>query len=398
MKSGEGPDSSVVAFPHDFQGLAGGDTGSSAMRSDLLATGRFEQRPDPAAGLCIIPALPCRKAGPRGLGVDWPAFPVDSVPMKPIKNHFFLVVLAGSTVFAQTNAQKQLQDAFVAEQQGRFDPAIRLTQSVIDSNQLQGVELGRAWIMLGAACEVEGKLTEAQAAFERALRILERDPQAAGDYASALDNYAGFYNDAGQDQIALELWNKTLAMWEKLGDHAALMRSLTKLAGLSIVQHRMRAARRYLERASQEMRLSPDLVADDLAILSETQAWLALAEGHASVAVAGFRRALEIVSRQHGEQHWLTGWEYMLCGKAYAQSGDLDRALENMRKGLAIIDHALGANNPKYFVAQIGYSQLLDQTGSHREAAQLRGAAEQASKDFYRGQCPGCTINVAGFR
>ena len=322
--------------------------------------------------------------------------------MKPTKNHRLLVLLAVvlecSTLFAQTNPHEQLRGALLVERQGRFDLAVRLTQSVIDSNQLQGVELGRAWIMLGVACEVEGKLNQAQAAFERALGVLKREPEAADDYASALDNYAGVYNDAGQIQIALSLWTKAVAMWEQLGDHAAMMRSLTKLAGLSLTQHRTRDARRYLERASQEMRRSRDPVADDLAILSETQAWLALTEGHVSAAITGYERALELVKREHGDQNWLTGWEYMLCGKAYAQSAELDRALENMRKGLAIIDHALGTNNPKYFVAQLGYSQVLDQAGSHLEAAQLRGAAEQASKDFYRGQCPGCTINVAGFR
>jgi tetratricopeptide (TPR) repeat protein len=318
-------------------------------------------------------------------------------PMKPTHN-LLLVVLACSTLFAETNPHQQLHEALLAEQQGRFDLAIRLTQSVLDSSQLHGVELGRAWIMLGVACEVEGKLNQAQAAFESALRVLKREPEAADDYASALDNYAGVYNDAGQVQLALSLWTKTLALWQELGDHAAVMRSLTNLAGLSLRQRRTRDARRYLERASQEMKLSRNLMADDLAVLCETQAWLALAEGHAAVAIAGYQRALELVHREHGDEHWLTGWEYMLCGKAYAQSGELDRALENMRKGLAILEHALGTNNPKYFIAQIAYSQLLDRAGSHRQAAQLREAAEQASKNFYRGQCPGCTINVAGFR
>jgi hypothetical protein len=69
-----------------------------------------------------------------------------------------------------------------------------------------------------------------------------------------------------------------------------------------------------------------------------------------------------------------------------------------MRMGLVILDHALGDKNPKYFMAQIAYSQILDRTGSHAEAAQVKAAAEQASKAFYRDQCVGCTISVAAFR
>ena len=308
------------------------------------------------------------------------------------------VLLACATVFAQTNPHEQLQNAFALEQQGDFDEAIAIVKTVTGSNQLGGVELGRACIMLGVAYGVKGNFNEAQAAFERALRILEGDPDGVGDYASALDNYAGLYSDTGQLEIATSMWTKALRLREKTGDHVALLRSFTKLAGVSLAQRRVRDAQQYLDRASAEMRLTRQPIEDDLAALVETQAWLSLAEGNAAAAAAGYGRALEISERVHGPGHWLTGWESMLCGKAYAQSGDMNQALENMRDGLDILDHALGRNNPKYLVAQIAYSQLLDRTGSHSEARRLRAAAEQARKDFYSGQCVGCTMNVNGFR
>ena len=69
-----------------------------------------------------------------------------------------------------------------------------------------------------------------------------------------------------------------------------------------------------------------------------------------------------------------------------------------MQTGLTILDHALGPKNPKYFAAELAYSRALDQFGLHAEAAQIHAAAEKASKDYYRGQCVGCTINVAAFR
>ncbi len=69
-----------------------------------------------------------------------------------------------------------------------------------------------------------------------------------------------------------------------------------------------------------------------------------------------------------------------------------------MQTGLHILDHALGQKNPKYFAAELAYAKVLDRCGLHAEAAQMRAAGEKGSKDYYGGQCAGCTINAAAFR
>ena|ERR1700678_945303 len=316
--------------------------------------------------------------------------------MRYTKKILLTLLLANSPLYAQANPHQSLHDALLLEQQGQYDHAINLVEQVIHSEQLHGVDLGRAWILLGLAYEVEGKFNDSQAGYEHSLRILEGDPEHIGDYASALDNYAGLYSDVGQLQIAAPMWLKALHLRQQTGDHAAVMQSLIKLAGLALAQKRVREAGRYLKTASKEMKLTHDLSDDDFVVFFETQAWLALAQGHASDAVAGSQRALELCARIYGENHWLTGWEHLLRGKAYAQAGNMENAVADMREGIAILDHALGRKNPKYFAAEIAYSQILDRAGSHVHAAQLRTDAEQNSKDFYGSQCVGCTINVAG--
>jgi tetratricopeptide (TPR) repeat protein len=308
------------------------------------------------------------------------------------------LLLACWPLFAQGNLHEQLRDALVLEQQGKFDSAIKMAKLVTDSNQLNGIELGRAYIILGVAYRAVGKFAAAQNSFEQSVRILERDPEHVSDYAAALNNYAGLYSDFGELHLAERMWLKALHLSQEIGDHTALTRSLRNLAGLSLAQKRVHEAKRYLNRASDEMKLARDLVDDDLVLLFETQAWVALAEGHPSAAVAGYQRALEVCTRSRGEQHWLTGWEHMLRGKAYAESGDTKTALADMREGLAILDHALGPKNPTYFLAQIAYSQVLERAGLREEAARLRATAEQARKDLYGSECVGCTITVAGFR
>jgi tetratricopeptide (TPR) repeat protein len=318
--------------------------------------------------------------------------------MRHFPKYLLALLFASSPVFAQANPQEQLHPAFVLEQQGQFDQAITTIKPLLDSHQLSGLELATANIMLGVAYQAAGNFIEAQGALERALRLLEHDPQHVTEYTATLQNYARLYSEVGQLDAAKSMWLKALELRQELGDHAATLHSLTDLAGLALSQNNVRQAREYLKSASDEMKLAPDLVADDYAVISETRGWLAMAEGRTPAAVMEYQRALELSEGIHGDQHWLTGWEHMLLGKAYARAGDTRSALSNMQQGLSILEHALGPKNPKYFVSQIAYSKVLDQAGSHAEAVRLRGAADQARKEFYGAQCVGCTISKAAFQ
>ncbi len=300
--------------------------------------------------------------------------------------------------FGQSNPHTALHDALVLTNHGNFGTAARLAKAAIDSHQLNGNELGRGDIILAVAYQGAGDLANAQTAFEHALQVLEHDRDHPEDYASALENYAGFYSELGQLDVAAPMWRKALRLRQIVGDHTGSALTLTRLAELALARKKVQEAHGYLQKASNEAKASVDLDDDDNALFFETRGWLAMAEHHAPAAVAAYQHALELVARSRGEQHWLTGWEHMLLGKAYAESGNLRSALANMRTGLTILDHALGHRNAKYIGAELAYSQVLDQSGLHAEAAQMRAASEKASKDYYRSQCAGCTINIAAFR
>jgi tetratricopeptide (TPR) repeat protein len=310
---------------------------------------------------------------------------------------FFEVTTPADLVFAQSHPQEQAQAAFALEQQGRFNDVIAILEPMMAGNQLAGADLGGASIMLGVAYEGAGNFVEAQRAFDRALRLLEHDPQHSSQYAAALANYGRLYTELNQLDAAESLWRQALQLRQQNGEHAPAVRSLIDLAGLALARNNVHEARDYLKAAAEEMKLARGLGDDDLAILSETRGWLALSEGHARAAIDEYQHALEICRRIHGEQHWLVGWEHMLVGKAYAQAGDLQHAESHMLQGLAILDRALGRKNPKYFVSENAYAQILDQAGAHEQAASIKSEADQASKEFYGAQCSGCTINKAAF-
>jgi len=300
--------------------------------------------------------------------------------------------------FAQLNPQTVLHDALVLENRGSFETAAKVAKAAIDSRRLSGNALGRGYMILAVACQGAGDLANAQIAFDHAVQVLEHDRAHPEDYALALESYAGFYSELGQLDVAAPMWRKAFHLRQRIGDHAGIALSLARLAELALARNQVREAQRYWQKASNEAKASPDLIDDDRAFFFETQGWLAIAEHRAPAAVAACQRALELVERSRGEQHWLAGWEHMLLGKAYVESGDVRSALANMQTGLTILDHTLGQKNPKYFTAELAYSRVLDQVGSHAEAAQMRAAAEKASKDYYGSQCAGCTVNVAAFR
>jgi tetratricopeptide (TPR) repeat protein len=308
------------------------------------------------------------------------------------------MLLLYKPMLGQTNPYAALHDALVLENGGSFATAAQIAKAAVDSRQLHGDDLGRGYIILAVACQGAGDLTNAQLAYEHALQLLEHERDHPDDYASALDNYAGFYSELRQLDVAARLWRKAVQLRQEIGDHAAAARSLTRLAELAVAQDRIRQAHQYLQQASNEAQAAPDLIDDDKALFFEIQGLLAIAEHQTPAAVAAHQRALELIERSRGEQHWLAGWEHMLLGKVYAESGDFGRALANMETGLTVLDHALGQKSAKYFTAELAYSRVLDQAGMHSEAAQMRAAAQKASKDYYGSRCSGCTINVAAFR
>ena len=318
--------------------------------------------------------------------------------MRHLSWTLLILLLMRTPTFGQLDPHAALHEALVLENRGSFEAAAKVARDAIDSRQLSGNELGRGYIILAVACQGAGDLASAQIAFDRALQVLENDRGHPEDYASALENYAGLYNELGRLDDAVPMWRKAFDLRQRIRDHTGTALSLTRLAQAALARNHIREGLRYLQRASNEANAAPDFTDDDKALVLETQGWLALAEHLAPAAIAAYQRALELVERSRGEQHWLAGWEHTLLGKAYAESGDFRNSLANMQIGITILDHALGENNPKYFAAELAYARVLDQFGLHAEAVRMRAAAEKASKDYYGRQCVGCTINVVAFR
>jgi tetratricopeptide (TPR) repeat protein len=314
---------------------------------------------------------------------------------------YLLLSIAGifsPAMWGQESVQEQFSRAFLLEQQGHFDSAIRGFQPLVESDALTLDQRGRGWSLLGYAYKELGKYQEARNAYERALHIFEGDAQHRNDYANALDCLAGLSRSIGESKAASRMWLQALDIYKQQNDHRGIARTYANLAGLAMEENHLRPARSAIEKAIAETKIAKDFTDDDLALICETQAWIAGAGGDRKSALAGYQHTLDLRKHSHGDNFPLTGWSYLILGRAYAEDGQTNEALTNIREGLTILDQTEGANSPRYLAGEILYSQALDQFGSHGEASRLRASAQQGLSGLFRNQCVGCTLSASSFR
>jgi len=298
-------------------------------------------------------------------------------------------------VSAQANPQIELQRALTFVQKGQFSEAINTAKPLIDSGALHGAELGRSWALLGFAYGEQGSFGPARHALDQSIALLDHNPDFVDDYAVALDYLATLDRDESQLDAAQHVWLKALKICQARRNHAFIAVTYRHLAELELRQHRVHPAKKYFQKATSEVSLAGDWPLQDRAAYALTQGWLALEEKHSTEAVQAYERSLELYRTGYGDSHFLTGWAYVLLGDARSQAGQVEEALRNMRQGVAILDRALGRQNPMYWVAQIAYSQVLDVAGSHSAASQLRESGQEALKNLYQQQCLGCAVSVS---
>ena len=299
---------------------------------------------------------------------------------------------------AQTAPEQKLARAYALEREGKPAQAIVELQALLDAKSLDAAGTGKAWNILGLAYEDQGSYVDSQHAYERSIRMFESLPNNVKDYAMVLDDFGGLYIVTGQPELAARLRQKAFDLYEEISDHAGMTRASSDLAGVAFTRQKANEGRRYLERANKEAQLANDLDEDDLAAIASMQGWLAQLKGGLTTCVSRYRQSLDLLIKRHGEEHPSVGWGYMLLGRADADAGDLTTALAEMKRGRAILGRTLDSQNPKYLTAEIAYSHVLDATGAHTEAAEIRAIAERQLKEGLSRQCNNCTISAAAFQ
>lgn len=306
-----------------------------------------------------------------------------------------LIALVSSVAWGQENPQWELQDAFQLVKQGQFDQVIEHLKPLTAAISITAPDLGQTWILLAMAYHQEGRYQEAENAYERSLYFLRNQPDDSEQYAAALSAYATLYRDEGNMEASRTMRMTALRLYKGANDQAGIADACTSLAELAITQKHTNKARKYLKCAIEAQKVASGLTEDFFAALSSTQGWLNEANNNYAAAESDYQHALTLWKHQHGEQHFLVGWGYILLGKANAGAGDMTDALDNMSTGLRILEKTVGTANVKYLVAELAYGEVLSRSGAHAKACKLKIAAEEELQHFYRSQCIQCRISAA---
>lgn len=255
-------------------------------------------------------------------------------------------------------------------------------------------ERGRGWTQLGMKFQYQGDFQEAMSAYESALLIFEKKSEYAADYALALSSFGTLYRDMLEFDASAQMQLRALHVDQQINDHGGMAIVCADLADLELGMKRTRKAQAWLAKSVQESKLAPTLDNSYYAFVASSEAWLAVIRGNTPAAIAGYQKEIDYLTHTSGEQKLALGWAYMLLGKAFLRSGNINAALSTMRKGCSLLPENAGTANPRYLLAQIAYSQALDAAGMHAQAAQTKADAEQRLRAIYKEQCTQCRITA----
>ena len=295
---------------------------------------------------------------------------------------------------AQAGAQQNRVSIFDLIQEGKFALAVSILRTEIDAPNRTAGQRGRAYALLGYAYKEQGNFESAQRAFDHAFRWMDATGDHSSDYAATLDFYAGLLMSTGDLDSAAKALHEAAGVNARLANHVGLAKIYTHTAELDIERKKYKQARKELASARAETAVTnqpagaidPDIDAAD--------GWLATSTGKFHEGVAAYSAALEECRNQFGDGNAITGWSYLLLGKAQGLDHDQSGAVRSMEKGLAILKQTVGTNNIRYLAGELAYSELLDDAGSHAEASRLSTAANQSLKSLGVQPCAGCTVNV----
>ena len=299
----------------------------------------------------------------------------------------------GVSVFGQALASDPIATAGTLINKGKYVEAISTLKSTLDSQTLDDLHRGRAHMLLGIADKEAGQLREAEQEYESALGTLKNYPDSQ-DYARTLACLGGLKRDTGDLKLAKQLLLQALDLESHRQDRVGLGWTNLHLAGVAIRENQLKAAEKYIREAREDALRSHPTPSDLLADIEGTLGWLDTARGRHDEAVSDFIDALNQSKLAFGERHPVTGWAFLLLGRARAADGDVSGGLQDMRTGLEIIRVAQGDHTTVLAYGELAYAKVLDQAGNHTEALSMNREATQTLAQIPQGPCMKCTVSA----
>src|SRR4051812_46619671 len=241
----------------------------------------------------------------------------------------------------------------------------------------------------------EGRFQDAIELSARALALAEQAARDNPRLPSILNNLAEYQNQTGRYEEALQNVRRSLAIREKTlpPGHPDFANAYNTLGNIEANRNRPPEAAAAFERAIEieRQQYGPKhwLVGGALMGLASAHQ----AQGHFDLALRYDREALDIFQARNPEDPNI-GALLVNVGEVLRLQGKPAEALESYRKGLAVLEKALGADNPNLGYPLSGMARVLPMLG---RAAEAIAPAERAVALFGKGQGDPHYLNEARF-
>lgn len=300
---------------------------------------------------------------------------------------------------AQSSGTEKLLQASRLRDRSEYQQAVALLESLVrPASGLGAVDVGNTWILLGSTYQDLGRYPEAENAYQNAISILKAQPGSEEYQAAALDDLGSLYRAVGQPKMSRKLRLRVLKIFQAEGDHAGIARVYNNLAAIALEENKLHEAQTYLDQAFAAVKLAAPPNSPDLAAMYSNAGWLAFHAHAFDHALQDYELALQLWLQVHGAEHELTGWGYVLRGRARLALGDKQNALEDVKTGTAIIERTEGAKGSMYLSARLVYADILQAAGSTQEANTLRRETLRALDSLRRTQSSAYIISAEAFR
>jgi tetratricopeptide (TPR) repeat protein len=229
----------------------------------------------------------------------------------------------------------------------------------------------------GARAYQEKQFAKAEQFLAAAVEEAERFGPQDSRLAQSLDHLARLYHDQGKYTEAEALYQRTLAIVEKVRgpEHPDVAASLNNLAWLYQEQAKDAEAEAFYQRALaiREKALGPEH--PDVAASLNNLAWLYHDRGKHAEIEPLYRRALAILEKVLGAEHPDVGHSLHNLAGLYSSQGKYAGAEPLYQRSLAILEKTLGPEHSTVADGLEDYAELLRKTGRDNEAAEMEARA-----------------------
>jgi len=287
--------------------------------------------------------------------------------------------------------QASADESTVAERIGRDLQLIHAGEW----EKLPPLDMGRLWARLASDYEEAGEFPKSESAYNHAIELLGKPPNAILEYAALLDNLGLLYLVEGNFDAAETCRLRSYALREKTGDGLAIARGKWMLAEVDLARSRFKEAQKKASEAYAAMvSLNDPFVGErvsTLILLSNASC----KTNRCDLGVESGREAKRQALAELPADHLLLGEALIALGYAEWKARLNNDAGQDLQEGVRILRKRTMPGHAHLLIALKVYNDYLKDM--HRAAE-----ADEIAKEFKELRskpvtaCVGCTISVYG--